>query len=156
MVLGWTQIHEVNPVRPTISICRLIIEDSLAIIPKINFIIMKQNIHPNYHADAIVTCSSCGTKYEIGSVIETMTIAICAKCHPFYTGNQQVVVDTANKISTYKEKQEKAAELQKRKQQIEQERLERAKSRVGVISSGEGKMTLRDLLKAKQDASKKK
>lgn len=109
---------------------------------------MKAGIHPKYNTVAKVRCSTCGTEYEFGTTAENLTVAICAKCHPFYTGEQQVVVDTANKISSFKEKMNKAAELKKRMQEIEAKRKERESAKVGVI--GEKKMTLKDLLAAKQ------
>ena len=110
---------------------------------------MKDKIHPQYYAEAVIRCSSCSAEYEIGSTKDSFTVAICAKCHPFYTGNQQVVVDTANKISAYKEKLDKAAELRKRKEEIEKQRAAREKSKVGVIGSqNEPRMSLRDLLKS--------
>jgi large subunit ribosomal protein L31 len=115
---------------------------------------MKTGIHPKYYSESRVVCSSCGTTYEFGSTLESMNVAICAKCHPFYTGEQQTVVDTANKISSFKEKVDKAAELRKRREEIEKQRAERQKSKIGVIGSGE-KLTLRDLLKANSADSKK-
>jgi large subunit ribosomal protein L31 len=111
---------------------------------------MKQGIHPNYNSENVIKCTSCGTSYEIGSAKEGLTVAICAKCHPFYTGEQQVVVDTANKISSFKERVDKASELKKRQAEIEKQRAERAKTKVGVIGN-EAKLTLRDLLKANQE-----
>lgn len=111
---------------------------------------MKQGIHPNYINDNVIKCTSCGTTYQIGSTKPGLNVAVCAKCHPFYTGEQQVVLDVANKIGTFKEKVEKAAEMQKRKVEIEAQRAERAKTKVGVIGN-EAKLTLRDLLKANQD-----
>jgi len=112
---------------------------------------MKEGIHPQYFAQADVKCSSCGTKYDIGSTLSEINVAICAKCHPFYTGEQQAVIDTANKISSFKEKVDKAAQLKKRREEIEKQRAERIKSKVGVIGNAGQKLTLRDLLKANKD-----
>lgn len=117
---------------------------------------MKQGIHPTYYVDAKVKCSTCGTVYEFGSTVDGYDIAICAHCHPFYTGEQQVVLDTANKISTFKEKMDKAAELKKRLAEIESKRAEREKARIGVISSNnEKRVTLKDLLQAKKESKGK-
>ena len=111
---------------------------------------MKKAIHPNYNTKATIKCSTCGTEYNFGTTSDRLNVAICSHCHPFYTGEQQVVVDTANKISSYKEKMNKAAELKKRMQEIEAKRQEREKNKIGVISRGdEKKMTLKDLLQAK-------
>lgn len=112
---------------------------------------MKKNIHPQYNSDAVVTCSSCGTTYQIGTIEQNTVVAICAKCHPFYTGEQQVLVDTANKISSFKERVNKADELKKKKEEIEKKRAEREKAKIGVIgATNEPRMSLRDLLKASQ------
>jgi len=116
---------------------------------------MKKGIHPNYNLQAKVKCSTCGTEFDFGSTQESYIVAICSHCHPFYTSEQQVVVDTANKISSFKEKINKAEELKKRLAEIEAKRKEREKTRVGVISSNtEKRMTLKDLL-AKKGSDKK-
>ncbi len=117
---------------------------------------MKKGIHPNYNANAVTRCSTCGTVYDFGTTKDGLTVAICAHCHPFYTGEQQVVIDTANKISSYKEKLDKAAQLKKRREEIEKARQERAKTRVGVIGNNAERMSLRDLLKANDSQKKSK
>lgn len=117
---------------------------------------MKKGIHPKYYTDANFVCASCGTKYDFGSTVESLHVPICAKCHPFYTGEQQVVLDTANKISSFKDRMDKSAELKKKIEDLRKQREERAKSRVGVIgSSTEPRMTLRDLLKENQSGAAK-
>ena len=47
---------------------------------------MKPGIHPNYQPTTI-RCA-CGAVYETGSTKQNITVEICAKCHPFYTGKQ--------------------------------------------------------------------
>lgn len=112
---------------------------------------MKKGIHPKYYADAAARCSTCGAEYQFGSTMNNITVAICSKCHPFYTGEQQVVIDTANKISTFKDRMKKTAELKKRLAEIEAKRKEKEKNRVGVISRGnENRLTLKDLLQSKR------
>ncbi|MFW5719584.1 MAG: 50S ribosomal protein L31, partial [Candidatus Dojkabacteria bacterium] len=113
-----------------------------------NLQVMKKEIHTKYHKDANIRCMSCGTEYEIGSTKESYSVAICSKCHPFYTG-EQVIIDTANKISTFKERQSKTEELKKRMADIEKKREERKKQKVGVIGSDDTRLSLKDLLKAK-------
>lgn len=119
-----------------------------------NHEVMKQGIHPNYHTNAGVVCSTCGTKYEYGSTKDQMTIAICAHCHPFYTGEQSTVLDLANKVKTYESRAKAAEELKKRKAEIAADKAKRESERVRVVSTGkEGVKSLADLLKEK---SKKK
>ena len=57
---------------------------------------MKAKIHPNYHANAIVTCA-CGNSWEVGSTKESLRTEICSKCHPFWTGEQRIV-DTEGRV----------------------------------------------------------
>lgn len=113
---------------------------------------MKKGIHPNYNDNAEVVCSTCGTKYDFGSTASNIHLPICAKCHPFYTGEQQVVVDSANKISKFKDRMDKSSELKKRKEELEKQKQERLKSKIGVIGDSEKRMTLKDLLQANKSS----
>ena len=49
---------------------------------------MKQNIHPKY-GEAKVTCA-CGNSFMSGSVNPELRVDVCSKCHPFFTGQQDV------------------------------------------------------------------
>jgi len=68
---------------------------------------MKAEIHPKYNTDAKFTCS-CGSVFTIGSIIEAVSIEICSKCHPFYTGNEKVL-DSAGRVEKFKARQASAA-----------------------------------------------
>lgn len=60
---------------------------------------MKQDIHPNYEAIE-VTCS-CGNKINTRSTLcKPLSIEVCSKCHPFYTGTQKVM-DTGGRIERF-------------------------------------------------------
>jgi large subunit ribosomal protein L31 len=61
---------------------------------------MKAEIHPTYHDDATVSCA-CGAVYTVGSTQKESKVAICAKCHPFYTG-QQKFVDTEGRVDRFR------------------------------------------------------
>jgi large subunit ribosomal protein L31 len=61
---------------------------------------MKKDIHPEYFSDAVITCA-CGAKYEVGSTRKEVKIAICANCHPFFTG-QQKFVDTEGRVDRFR------------------------------------------------------
>lgn len=69
---------------------------------------MKQGIHPTYHEDTVITCA-CGATYETGSTVKTLSIEICAACHPFYTGKKKYV-DTTGRVERFKQLSEKARE----------------------------------------------
>lgn len=66
---------------------------------------MKQAIHPQYF-DAQVICA-CGNTFTVGSTAEVIHVELCAKCHPFYTGEQRFV-DSASRIQKFQKKQEVA------------------------------------------------
>lgn len=63
---------------------------------------MKADIHPEY-SEVTVTCS-CGNSFKTCSTTNNdITIEVCSKCHPFYTG-QQKVMDTAGRIDKFRRK----------------------------------------------------
>ena len=47
---------------------------------------MKKGIHPEYKT-CKVTCA-CGETFEVKSNKDELTVEVCSKCHPFYTGKQ--------------------------------------------------------------------
>ena len=65
---------------------------------------MKDGIHPEYHQTAI-RCA-CGNEIEVGSTKQNISVEICSKCHPFFTGKQKLV-DTAGRIERFRKKYEK-------------------------------------------------
>ncbi len=71
---------------------------------------MKQGIHPVYYSDAAVVCA-CGNSFTTGSTKQKIRVEICAKCHPFYTGNQKFV-DTVGNIEKFQTKQKVATAKQ--------------------------------------------
>ena len=63
---------------------------------------MKPDIHPNY-SEVSVTCS-CGEVFQTRSTMgKDLTIDVCSKCHPFYTGTQKIV-DTAGRVDKFRRK----------------------------------------------------
>lgn len=52
---------------------------------------MKKGIHPNYKKVKVV-CTSCGAEFESGSVLDEVRVDTCSNCHPFYTGNKDLLV----------------------------------------------------------------
>lgn len=59
---------------------------------------MKPNIHPNY-GECVVKCA-CGETFVTGSVKKEMTVDVCSKCHPFFTGKQKLV-DTSGRVDMF-------------------------------------------------------
>lgn len=70
---------------------------------------MKKGIHPQYNIIK-VTCA-CGNEFEVGSTVDSINVEICSNCHPFYTGKQKLV-DTAGMVDKFKERMEKAKQMQ--------------------------------------------
>ena len=62
---------------------------------------MKAGIHPNYQPTTI-RCA-CGAVIETGSTKQNITVEICSKCHPFYTGKQKLV-DTSGRVDKFNKK----------------------------------------------------
>ena len=62
---------------------------------------MKDGIHPNYKPTTI-KCA-CGAVIETGSTKQNITVEICSKCHPFYTGKQKLV-DTSGRVDKFNKK----------------------------------------------------
>lgn len=59
---------------------------------------MKQGIHPEY-VEATVHCA-CGNTFTTRSTKGNLRIDLCAKCHPFFTGDQRLV-DTGGQVERF-------------------------------------------------------
>jgi len=70
---------------------------------------MKQNLHPKYYPEAVVTCA-CGNSWTTGATQEEIRTDVCSACHPFYTGEQRIV-DTAGQVERFMRRLEKRSEL---------------------------------------------
>ena len=62
---------------------------------------MKPDVHPEY-TETTISCA-CGTTYVTRSTVPDLRIAICSKCHPFFTGRQRLV-DTAGRVEKFQRK----------------------------------------------------
>src|SRR5512133_586118 len=58
---------------------------------------MKQGAHPTYYPDAQVICA-CGNTWTTGSTRKVIRTEVCSKCHPFFTGQQQRLVDREGQV----------------------------------------------------------
>lgn len=68
---------------------------------------MKKDTHPTFFENAKITCA-CGVVYTVGSTAETLDVELCAKCHPFYTGEQKII-DTARRVEKFQTRMGKKA-----------------------------------------------
>ena len=73
---------------------------------------MKKGIHPDY-VECTVRCS-CGNTWTTRSTVSSLTVDLCDKCHPFYTG-QQKLVDTGGRVQRFADKFGGAAAAQLKK-----------------------------------------
>lgn len=84
---------------------------------------MKKGIHPEYHQNDIV-CGSCGKVWKMGSTVQNLRVSICGNCHPFYTGEQRILVDTEGQVDRFMKRlavsQEKQAAAARRKEKQEE------------------------------------
>jgi large subunit ribosomal protein L31 len=67
---------------------------------------MKSAIHPHY-SEINVHCA-CGNTFTTRSTHKgTISVEICAACHPFFTGKQKLM-DTAGRIERFRRKYSKS------------------------------------------------
>ena len=76
---------------------------------------MKKGIHPTFYTDAQVICA-CGNTWTTGSTKKVIRTEVCSKCHPFFTGQQQRLVDREGQVDRFYRK------LQARQTYVEQKR----------------------------------
>jgi len=74
---------------------------------------MKTTIHPDWHTDAVVTCG-CGNTFTTGSTVTQLTVDICSKCHPFFTGEMRFV-DRQGRVDKFMQKMKKAEAQQEKR-----------------------------------------
>lgn len=80
---------------------------------------MKKDIHPEYYYDAVVTCA-CGNTWTTGSTRKEIRTEICSKCHPFFTGQQQRLIDIEGQVDRFYRR------LQARKEFVDQKSARQA------------------------------
>lgn len=63
---------------------------------------MKAEIHPAY-AEVKISCS-CGNTFKTRSTVgRDLSIEVCSKCHPFYTGKQKIA-DVGGRVDKFKKR----------------------------------------------------
>lgn len=60
---------------------------------------MRTDIHPEWFAEATVTCQ-CGNTWVTGATVSAIRTEICSNCHPFFTGEQRIV-DTEGRVEKF-------------------------------------------------------
>ena len=62
---------------------------------------MKTDVHPEY-VETTISCA-CGEIVQTRSTVPELRVAICSKCHPFFTCRQKLV-DTAGRVEKFRRK----------------------------------------------------
>ena len=63
---------------------------------------MKTDIHPNYQE--ITTTCSCGNVLPVMSTLkDNLSLDVCSKCHPFYTGKQKML-DSGGRVKKFQDR----------------------------------------------------
>jgi large subunit ribosomal protein L31 len=70
---------------------------------------MKVGVHPEWYAEATVTCS-CGNTWTTGATVPEIRTDICSACHPFYTGEQRIV-DTEGQVDRFMKRLQQRDEI---------------------------------------------
>ena len=105
---------------------------------------MKKDIHPKYNNELVITCS-CGNTITTGSTlqVENLSVEICSKCHPFYTGEQKIV-DTDNVVRKFEERLEKSKKMSF---SSKKEKMAKRRAKMENLSSKPATtLSLRDML----------
>ena len=76
---------------------------------------MKKGIHPTFYTDAQVICA-CGNTWTTGSTKKVIHTEVCSKCHPFFTGQQQRLIDIEGQVDRFYKK------LQARQSYVDQKK----------------------------------
>lgn len=63
--------------------------------------IMQKNIHPEYK-ETEIRCA-CGNVLKTKSTRSQLTVDVCSKCHPFFTG-QQRFVDSGGRVDRFEKR----------------------------------------------------
>lgn len=70
---------------------------------------MKSDIHPQWYPQAKVSCA-CGNSFTVGAAKPEIKTDICAKCHPFFTGEMKYV-DTLGRVERFQQKQKVGSQM---------------------------------------------
>ncbi len=67
---------------------------------------VKEGIHPKY--EPVKIKCACGEVIETRSTRKNISVELCSKCHPFFTGKQKII-DTEGRVERFKKKYAKKA-----------------------------------------------
>lgn len=79
---------------------------------------MKKDIHPKYYEDAVVTCA-CGNTWKTGSTRKEIRTEVCSACHPFFTGQQQRIIDIEGQVDRFYKRVQASKDFEQEKKSRE-------------------------------------
>lgn len=88
---------------------------------------MKPKIHPTYYPEARVICA-CGNTWTTGSTRKEIRVEICSKCHPFFTGEQQRIVDIEGQVERFRRRLQARQAYEAEREARERERRSPSRS----------------------------
>ena len=114
---------------------------------------MKKDIHPKYYPEAKVICA-CGNTWTTGSTKSELRTDVCNKCHPFFTGQMQRLVDRGGQVERFTQRAERAGVLRKEAEEraIAREERERERALVEVVDEEEEVEPIEGLFEAPEEA----
>ncbi|OGG00492.1 50S ribosomal protein L31, partial [Candidatus Gottesmanbacteria bacterium RBG_13_37_7] len=92
---------------------------------------------PKYYDHAQVVCA-CGNIFTIGATKEKISVEVCYKCHPFFTGEMKFV-DTLGRVERFQKKQEIG-------KKSEAKLIEKKRKKAGLQTEERQPRTLREML----------
>jgi large subunit ribosomal protein L31 len=107
---------------------------------------MKKGIHPQYYPEAKVTCA-CGNSWTVGSTVEELRTDVCNKCHPFFTGQMQRILDRGGQVERFNQRVKTADRLRQQGEEREAARRarERARALVEIVDDEEAEEPIEEL-----------
>jgi large subunit ribosomal protein L31 len=95
---------------------------------------MKKDIHPEYYPETTVICGSCGATWTTGSTQKEIRTEVCSNCHPFYTGQQQRILDREGQVDRFYKRLQARQEYLEDQKAKEEEKVspDRAISELGL------------------------
>lgn len=94
---------------------------------------MRKDIHPTYYTDAKVICA-CGNTWTTGSTKKEIRTEVCSKCHPFFTGQQQRLIDIEGQVDRFYKKLQARQDFvdQKKARETSKVSLDRPVQEIGL------------------------
>lgn len=78
------------------------------------------------YKDAVTTCVSCNTAYNIPTTVKSQQVEVCGNCHPVYTGEYRGII-ASGRVDRFRKVTEAAKKKQDEIKVIEEKRKAKPK-----------------------------